>query len=446
MAGYSTPIAAADWTPLAPASPLEIWGGVECSVVRVGSAWRDQIRETGHQQRPADLDLIAGLGIRTIRYPLLWERLHEPGPDWDWLDSRMAHIRRLGMRVVGGLVHHGSGPVGTSLLDPSFPEKLARHAAAVAERYPDILDWTPVNEPLTTARFSCLYGFWYPHMRDLDAFLRATVIQCRAVLLAMRSLRARQPSARLVQTEDIGRIFATSPMREQADHENERRWLSLDLLCGRVTRDHPLWAMLRNAGVNARDLGELASGEAAPDVIGVNHYVTSDRFLDHRTALYPPHLRGGNGRAAYADTEAVRVNLSPDLFGWLPRLREVWHRYRRPIAITEAQLGGEDGEEQLRWFMEAWRAAEALRADGADIRAVTAWAMVGAVDWDSLLCQVRGNREAGAWNMDPAGVTPRPIARALASLAATGVCDESCLEEQGWWRRHDRVPAIRRHG
>ena len=44
---------------------------------------------------------------------------------------------------------------------------------AVAERYPWVEHYTPVNEPLTTARFSGLYGHWYPHARDDGAFLRA---------------------------------------------------------------------------------------------------------------------------------------------------------------------------------------------------------------------------------------------------------------------------------
>ena len=42
------------------------------------------------------------------------------------------------------------------------------------------------------------------------------------------------PAARLLQTEDLGKTFATAPLAYQADHENERRWLSLDLLDGRV--------------------------------------------------------------------------------------------------------------------------------------------------------------------------------------------------------------------
>lgn len=71
--------------------PLQMWGGVECSVIRVGNRWRDQVRETGHHDRIVDLDRIAGLGIRTLRYPVLWERCVE-GPaacDWAWHDQRL---------------------------------------------------------------------------------------------------------------------------------------------------------------------------------------------------------------------------------------------------------------------------------------------------------------------------------------------------------------------
>ena len=60
--------------------------------------------------------------------------------------------------MIGGLVHHGSGPRYTNLLDPKFPQLLADYAAKVAKRYPWIEYWTPVNEPLTTARFSCSTG------------------------------------------------------------------------------------------------------------------------------------------------------------------------------------------------------------------------------------------------------------------------------------------------
>ena len=57
-----------------------------------------------------------------------------------------------------GLVHHGCGPRYATFDTPVFERELPRYARRVAERYPWILDYTPVNEPLTTARFAGMYG------------------------------------------------------------------------------------------------------------------------------------------------------------------------------------------------------------------------------------------------------------------------------------------------
>src|SRR5678816_2034165 len=121
----------------------------------------------------------------------------------------MERLRALGIDPIVGLAHHGSGPFGTSLLDDGFAEGLAAFARTVAERYPWVGRYTPVNEPLTTARFSALYGVWYPHVCDDAAFLRATLHQVRATRLAMEAIRDVRNDAQLVQTEDLGRTHAT---------------------------------------------------------------------------------------------------------------------------------------------------------------------------------------------------------------------------------------------
>jgi dTDP-4-dehydrorhamnose reductase len=208
---------------------LELWGGLECTMARMRDDFRNQVAETGHAERTGDLDAIAALGIRTLRYPVLWETIAPDDPsvsDWRWHDDRLARLRELDVAPIAGLVHHGSGPRYTNLIDPAFPELLARHAARVAGRYPWIELFTPVNEPLTTARFSALYGHWYPHARDTGTMLRALVTQCRAVVLAMQAIRRINPSARLVQTEDLGKAFSMPDLQYQADYENERRWLT----------------------------------------------------------------------------------------------------------------------------------------------------------------------------------------------------------------------------
>jgi dTDP-4-dehydrorhamnose reductase len=127
---------------------LELWGGYECTVNRVRDQWFDQTPRSGHETRISDLDLFADLGIRSLRYPALWERISPGDPgvaDFRWTDERLARIRDLGMNPILTLCHHGSGPAWTSLIEDSFAPGLARHAAAVAQRYPWVRDYTPVE-------------------------------------------------------------------------------------------------------------------------------------------------------------------------------------------------------------------------------------------------------------------------------------------------------------
>jgi dTDP-4-dehydrorhamnose reductase len=417
---------------------LEMWGGVECTVNRVGDRYFDQLQRNGHCNRLDDLALFDRIGFQAIRYPLLWERIAPDGlqsADWTWADARMEGLRHSGMRPIVGLVHHGSGPRHTSLLHESFATGLADFARAVAERYPWVTDFTPVNEPLTTARFSGLYGLWYPHHRDFGSFVRALLVQCRAVALAMRAIRAVNPAARLIQTEDFGRTYSTPALAYQATYENERRWLSLDLLCGRVTPAHPWWTRLLKGGAGEGEL-EWFLEQRPPDIVGINYYPTSDRLLDERTHLYPQACVGGNGRHRYADTEAVRA-WTGGILGHAEVLRQVDRRYGIPVAITEVQTGA-TREEQLRWLHEAWTAAATVRAEGVDVRAVTVWSLLGTWDWHAQVTRDDGLYETGVF--DIRGDRPRPtaVARMAADLARVGRHHHPVLSDPGWWRRPDR--------
>jgi dTDP-4-dehydrorhamnose reductase len=418
-----------------------LWGGVECTVNRVGDAWFCQMSRNGHAGRIEDLDAFASLGLAAIRYPVLWERV-APGAlddaDWSWPDARLARLRELGVRPIVGLVHHGSGPSHTSLVDPAFPEKLAAYAAAVAARHPWVDDWTPVNEPLTTARFSGLYGVWYPHGRDDRTFWRCLATQCRATVLAMQAIRAANPRARLVQTEDLGRYWGSEPLRYQVEFNNHVRWLSWDLLCGRVDRAHPLHDWLVDcAGAAPSELEWFVDNPCPPDVLGANHYVTSERWIDVDVAAWPVRSHGGNGRHRYADMEAVRCFAQPAP-GLRTLLVEAWERYRLPIAVTELHLDS-TREDQMRWLLENWRAAVAARdEDGVDLRAVTVWSLLGTWDWNCLLVECRGYYEPGAFDVRTGQPRPTAIARLARSLAAGRVPDEPVLQGPGWWHRPDR--------
>ncbi|MFL6733581.1 MAG: family 1 glycosylhydrolase [Sphingomicrobium sp.] len=426
--------------------PLELWGGVECTVVRIGDEFRNQVVETGHASRMADLDAMAGLGVKAVRYPIVWETVAPEVPtelDFSWHDARLERLQQLGVKVVGGLVHHGSGPRYTTLLDPDFPDLLADYAGKVAKRYPWIEAWTPVNEPLTTARFSCLYGHWYPHQHNIGATFRALVNECLGTLRAMREIRKVNPKAQLLVTEDLGKTFATARLAYQAEHENHRRWLSLDLLAGRVKPDHHFYQSLLHHGVSEEALTELATAAGTPDLIGINHYLTSERFLDERVGRYRDVDPGSNGIDTYVDLEAVRMSHLRNEVGPARRLRETWDRYQIPIVYSEVHHGC-TRDEQVRWLVDVWTAAEKERRKGADIRAVTLWSMFGAVDWRSLLTKRENIYDVGAF--DTRSEKPRPtlVAKAAEVLGRGEAFQHPVLDLPGWWRRPGRCHARRR--
>jgi dTDP-4-dehydrorhamnose reductase len=413
---------------------------MECTVARVGDDFATRAARPGHADRLDDLDRIAALGHPHAALPAIWETIspdHPDEADWRWHDERFARCASSAIRPIARSCHHGSGPRYTNLLDPAFPN-CWRGMPRAWPTLPWIDLYTPVNEPLTTARFSALYGHWYPHERDYGAFLRALVNECKATVLAMRAIRAVRPDAGLVQTDDLGKTFSTPLLAYQAEHDNERRWLTFDVLCGRLEPAHPLWGFFTHrAGLTEADLAVFRDGSGAPDILGINHYLTSDRFLDHRYQDYPEAHWGDNGRHRFADAEAVRVELPQNEIGVAARLREAWERYRRPIAVTEAHHGC-TRDEQVRWLLEVWNGADTVRREGADIRAVTAWSLFGTVDWNTLLTERRGIYEPGVF--DVRGEKPRPtaLAHAVAALARDGAYDHPVLDQPGWWRRDSR--------
>ena len=355
---------------------LEIWGGVECTCNRVNDRYFDQLSLSGHRERLSDFNLFAELGIRVVRQGLLWEH-HQGDPSWRVADACIQSMAGAGITPIVGLVHHGSGPRHTNLTDESWPQSLAAYAGAVAAKYPLLDRYTPVNEPHTTARFSCMYGIWYPHHMSRTSYLRALLLQVKATVMSMKAIREVRSDALLIQTEDCGRTYATRELSSFCDMLNERRWLPIDLLSGRVEPNHPMFDYLVQNGISEAEILWFRDNPCPPNVIGLNYYLTSDRYLDHRVELFSQNRRSAEGN--FVDIEAVRI--WPDgISGFDDLLVEAWGRFHLPVAITEVHLGGEE-EEQIRWAAEAWYAAQYARQQGATCVAMTFWALLGSFFW-----------------------------------------------------------------
>lgn len=420
--------------------PIEIWGGIEATINRVGNNYLDQSEYSGHYQREEDIDLFVSLGIKMLRYPVLWEK-HQPQKntviDWTFTEKNLLRLKELKVEPIAGLVHHGSGPKFVNFFDGSFESGVAAYAKLVAEKFPWLEYYTPINEPLTTARFCGLYGHWYPHESNEYCFYKILLSECKATVMAMKAVREINPDAKLIQTEDLGKVYSTPLLQYQADFENERRWLSYDLITGTLTPDKTMWGFLLHVGIREEELRYFLENNCKPHIAGFNYYITSERYLDENLHRYPEHVRGGNGRHHYADVEVVRVPYAKET-GPLVLIREAWKRFGLPIAITECHIHC-SREEQMRWFNDLWETLNQLKAEGIDIRALTAWALLGTFGWNELATKPRGVYESGVFNLKSGKPRPTALAIMMQKLAKNNVYKHPVLKAAGWWKQEKRI-------
>ncbi|WP_345953428.1 family 1 glycosylhydrolase [Mucilaginibacter sp. PAMB04168] len=419
---------------------MKIWGGIECTINRVSDSYIDQLTYSGHYNRPEDIKLFAELGVEKLRYPVLWEK-HQPDSnikiDWTDTKNKLNLLKEHNIDPIAGLVHHGSGPAYVNMLEDSFVYGLAEYAGKVAEEFPWINYYTPVNEPLTTARFCGLYGIWHPHGTGDKSFLKILINECKATTLAMQAIRKVNPNAKLVQTEDLGKIHSTPLLKYQADFENHRRWLSFDLLCGKVTPSHALYRYIIDSGINAEELTFFTENPCTPDIFGFNYYLTSERYLDENIDRFPEHTHGSNGRHTYADVEVLRVG-NAQASGIYALLKEAWERYHQPMAITEVHLHC-TREEQLRWIKTIWDAAVKLKNEKVDVRGITAWALLGSFGWNRLLTQPNGDYEPGVFDVLSGYPRATALTQMLKCLSKGEDFNHPVMNGKGWWEREIRV-------
>ena len=424
-----------------PSNILDIWGGIECSYTRIKKQYGDQLHYNGHYGRGAlDIDQVASLGIKALRYPIIWERNCE-GNSWPWVECQLNMLMNHNIKPIAGLVHHGSGPPHATLLDEGFPLELERYASCVAQKFPFLEYFTPVNEPLTTARFCGLYGIWYPHHSNAKSFVQFFLRQMKAVVLSMRAIRKINPAAKLIQTEDLGKTYSTTTLRYQADFENERRWLTNDLLCGYVKPGHSMWDYFLWLKIPQKTLEFFLENPCRPDIIGLDYYLTSERFLDEDLERYPVSTHGTNGRHNYADIEAVRVKHN-EASGPSVLLNECWNRYQIPMAITEVHIHGSPLE-QITWFNYIRETCLKLIQKGVNIKAITAWAMFGTYGWSKLLTENPGEYERGVFEIIDGKLVSTPYTDYLKALIKNPEI-ASQFDCNGWWTSPTRYIKMRR--
>ena len=269
-------------------------------------------------------------------------------------------MHQLGLRCIVDLMHYGTPLwLENSFLNAEYPERVASYARAVAERYQAVwADFTPLNEPVVNAEWCGQNAAWPPYLEGQDGFVKIIMQLARGMVRTQQEIAAVHPDPTFVHV-DAGFLFEgeTSPLpRELLE---ERRFVALDLIMGRVAAESPITGWLTSHGVTDAELQWFRDNALTPDVVGVNYY---PRFSKAK-------IRDGVVDPVRADA------------GGLRELVEAYSaRYQLPIAITESSLVGTP-EEKIEWLQQSAAELTALRSEGHEIVAFTWFPFFTLVDW-----------------------------------------------------------------
>ena len=378
--------------------------GFECSapVVR-GGIRQDELLKTGHWDRyEEDFALAASFGIRYVRSGVPFhvvapsDRLSEF--DWRWTDAALAAMRDRGLEPILDLFHFGLPDDIKAVGDPRMVTRFEVYARAVAERYPWVRYYTPVNEPLVTAILSAEAGLWNERARDQRSFVAAidNVVTC--AVRGMDIIRERRPDAIFLQSDACSSYQAVDPAgEERARFLNEQAFVAWDLTYGRRPEDQIVdW--LTSNGMSKDRLAWFAEhGSGAGCIVGHDYYRGNEWIVGPGAKT----RRAGSRRR-----------------GYLSLAREYWARFGLPFMISETNIAGDLAP---RWLAEVWNDALTLRAEGAPIRGITWYGFVDHVDWDSGLVRNRGQvNHCGLVSLDREPHRVGRLYRDLAHAALAG--------------------------
>jgi dTDP-4-dehydrorhamnose reductase len=107
------------------------------------------------------------------------------------------------------------------------------------------------------------------------------------------------------------------------------------------------------------------------------------------------------------------------------------------MAVTEVHING-SSDDQIRWFREVWDIALSLREERVDVRAVTAWSLLGSYGWSNLLTVPHGHYEVGAFDLRNGSPESTVFADFLRDLAVNPQASHGALSEKGWWQQESR--------
>jgi beta-glucosidase/6-phospho-beta-glucosidase/beta-galactosidase/glycosyltransferase involved in cell wall biosynthesis len=389
-----------------------IWGaGIECSFLPHMKV--DQFEWTQHDRFwKEDLRRAKSeAGISNLRYAFPWHVL-EPSPgkfNWAYADERMEEFEKLGINLLLDVMHFGTPTWLTQAIgDPEFPEALERFSEAMVTRYRhQVKTWCPFNEPLVAALFGGDLGFWPPYQRKWRGYMPVLSRVVQAVSRGIRAIRRTMPEATVLLC-DASENYKTriDSLQPEARRRNLRRFIVMDLLTGRVDRDHPMHTWLNNYGMSELDLQWFRTNPQQPDILGLDYYPHSDWQLD---------LVGGAIKQRRADNPVGLYGVS----------QAYYNRYNIPLMLTETSIDGKPINREI-WFDRTVDEIRQLREDGIPMLGFIWWPLLDQLDWDGAMTHRIGKiHEVGLFNLQRQldGTLRRsttPLIRMFKEAAAAG--------------------------
>ena len=370
--------------------------GIECSnpTIDNGRTRRDQLDECRHYERwRDDLRLTCDLGLKVLRYGLPIHRVFlGPGKyDWEFADLVMAELRRLKLTPILDLLHFGVPDWLGNFQNPELPVYFADYCGAVAQRYPWVRYYTPVNEIYVSARMSAKDGLWNEQLKDDRAFVTALKHLVAASILGTQSIAKHRPDCVIVQSESAEYTHEAKATPSAAvTLTNKQRFISLDLLYAKpFDADVGYW--LQDNGLTREEYDWFMAGEPPGyQIMGNDYYGRNERIL----------LPDGNMCPAQ------------DVLGWYQITHEYYRRYQKPVMHTETNVF--EAEDAPSWLWKQWMNVLRMRRDGVPVLGFTWYSLIDQIDWDVALSAKNGTVNAcGLYDLDR---RPRPVAAAYRQL------------------------------
>jgi beta-glucosidase/6-phospho-beta-glucosidase/beta-galactosidase len=346
--------------------------------------------ECGHYDRwREDFDLALALGCRHLRYGPPLYRIHEgPGRyDWSFTDEVMPRCETSASRPSFDLCHFRRPDWIGDFQNADWPAYFAEYARAFAARYPWVRLYTPVNEMYITAEFSGYYGWWNERLASHRGFVGALRTVVLGSLAAMQAILEVRPDALFIHAESSEHTHANRPeLAHEAEMFNERRFLTLDLICGhRISAG--MYAYLRTTACRRRSMPDCAQS-TSPSISSLGMTTTS------RTSTCSSRRRHAERQARSSATRPSREPTRP-----LPSAGD---------AYGDKPRAGTAGDEAANWLWKTWANVQQLRREGVPICGMTWYSLTDQIDWDVGLREKNGRvNPLGLYDLDrqlrPAG-------------------------------------------